>query len=92
MELLKMKVKDVRLLLEKKEQIFENLQNLELKIRNDKNFKDYLNSQCDLSIDVETMIREVRMSFYDKEILRLREILDNVEIPSDIKDKIIGED
>ena len=92
MGLLKMKVKDVRLLLEKKEQIFENLQNLELKIRNDKDFKDYLNSQCDLSIDVETMIREVRMSFYDKEILRLREILDNVEIPSDIKDKIIGED
>ena len=92
MELLKMKVKDVRLLLEKKEQIFKNLQNLELKIRNDKNFKEYLNSQCDLSIDVETMIREVRMSFYDKEILRLREILDNVEIPSDIKDKIIGED
>lgn len=87
-----MKVKDVRLLLEKKEQIFENLQNLELKIRNDKDFKDYLNSQCDLSIDVETIIREVRMSFYDKEILRLREILDNVEIPSNIKDKIIGED
>lgn len=74
-----MKVKDVKAVLDRKRDYFEDLQQIELKLRNNNNLCDKLNQEFG-TVNIMQAIIEARMCFYDNEILRRENLIDNAEI------------
>lgn len=74
-----MKVKDIKPILEKKRAFFTDLQNIELKIRDNDELCEELNDKLGTANIRQTII-EARMSFYDNEILKLELMIDDAEI------------
>lgn len=74
-----MKVKDIKPTLDEKNKIFADLQRIEIKLRDDKQLRDELNDKLGTH-DVHQTIVEARVSFYNNEISKLEELIDNAEI------------
>lgn len=78
-----MKIKDLRLRLERKKAIFSDLQHLERAVSNDPELRELLDKKCNTR-NIGQAITEARMSFYDKEILKLEKLIDETEVNLDI--------
>lgn len=74
-----MKVKEVKPLLEKRKGQFQDLQHLERELSNNQELCKQLNDLCQTTNVLEA-VREARMLFYDKEILRIEKMIDEAEI------------
>lgn len=74
-----MKVKEVKPLLEKRKGQFQDLQRLERELSNNQELCKQLNDLCQTTNVLEA-VREARMLFYDKEILRIEKMIDEAEI------------
>lgn len=74
-----MKVKEVKPLLEKRKGQFKDLQHLEHELSNNQELCKQLNDLCQTTNVLEA-VREARMLFYDKEILRIEKMIDEAEI------------
>lgn len=74
-----MKVKDMKPILQKRRKQFSDLQHLEHVLSNNQELCDKLNEECETTNILEA-IREARMLFYDNEILRIENMIDEAEI------------
>lgn len=74
-----MKVKEIKPLLEKRKGQFQDLQYLERELLNNPELCKQLNDLCKTTNVLEA-VREARMLFYDKEILRIEKMIDEAEI------------
>ena len=75
-----MQVKDIQPMFERSKEIFENIAEIEKFLRMDKEEAKSITKKLNLSIDIETVIREVRMVYYDKEVLYLQNKINNAYI------------
>ena len=63
-----------------KEQFFENVQNLEKALQNDKMLAEKLAKVANLTMSADKVITHLRMSYYDNEILPLKYRIENTEM------------
>lgn len=78
--------KNIRLALEKQKMHFTDLQKIELTLRYNPELCKQLNEKCQIENILQTIV-EARMSFYDNEISRRENMIDNAEIQEEYDER-----
>lgn len=82
-EIVVLKVKDIRPVLERQMEYFKDLQQIELKLHDNEELCTKLNEELG-TVDILKTIVKARSSFYDNEILRRERMIDEAIIEDEL--------